>query len=106
VRDQVDEHVEGLRLQRDLDALSAQLEQRGVQLEVVEAVERGHVIECATPAAHGVLLVTSGPLGVLGVPVTVDEPVGVVVAVTVGVRDGDGVVDVTVGVGFLVGFFV
>ena len=48
VRDQVDEHVEGLRLQRDLGALPAQLEQRGVQLEVVEAVDGGHVIECAT----------------------------------------------------------
>ena len=53
--------------------------------------------------AHGVLLVTSGPLVLgTGVPVTEGEPVGVAVVVTV----GDGVVLVTLGVGFLVGFLV
>jgi hypothetical protein len=54
-----------------------------------------------------VLLVTSGPLvlGTGGVPVTEGEPVGTV-AVTDGVSDGDGLVLVTLGVGFLVGFFV
>jgi hypothetical protein len=53
-----------------------------------------------------VLLVTSGPLVLgAGVPVTDGVPVAVTVGETVGVSDGDGVVDVTVGDGFLVGFF-
>ena len=48
-------------------------------------------------------MVAAGGVGlVVGVPVTEGEAVGGTVVVVEG--DGDGVVDVTVGVGFLVGF--
>jgi len=80
-------------LQRNLGALAAELEQSGVRLGIAEA------------AAHGVLPVSPG-LVVLGTGVPVPERVGVTVVVTDGVNDGDGVVVVTVGVGFLVGFLV
>jgi hypothetical protein len=67
----------------------------------------GHVLECAAAAAHGVLLVTSGPLVLgTGVPVTEGEPVGGTVAVADGVSDDNCVVLVTLGAGFLVGFLV
>jgi len=92
-------------LQRNLGALAAELEQSGVRLGIAEAVDTRHVLEGATAAAHGVLPVSPG-LVVLGTGVPVPERVGVTVVVTDGVNDGDGVVVVTVGVGFLVGFLV